>query len=67
MKLTITNHQENNKECIEAISGIIVYDGEGNEYSINLNKFGELVVNSAFGRMNIIPQYSNEVIIRQEK
>ena len=44
-----------------------MYDEAGNEYSINLNKFGKLVVNSAFGRMNIIPQYSNEVIIRQEK
>lgn len=66
MDIQIINHQGENNS-IEAHSGIIIRDGEGHEFRIKINKFGELVVNGTDGKIFINPQYSNEIILVQKE
>ena len=58
---------QNEREKINAPYGINVEDGEGNEYTVSLNKFGELEVNSHLGSMIILPSCGNEIVIKQKK
>lgn len=66
MEVQIIDYQ-NEREKINAPYGIKVEDGEGNEYTVSLNKFGELEVNSHFGSMIILPSCDNEIVIKQKR
>ena len=65
MKAQIINHHSGDIE-IETNSGIRVFDGSGNAFIITLNKLGELEVNGVDGSLCVIPQYANEIIVRQK-
>lgn len=64
MKIQIINHQGDD-DIIEARNGIKICDGDSHEFIISLNKFGELEINGLDGRIHVIPQYSNEIILKQ--
>ena len=55
------SHNELTKEI--AKHGINVYDGNGKEYSIELDKFGRLTISGNDGRLSIEPNVSNVITI----
>lgn len=65
MKIQIINHQGDD-DIVEARNGIRIYDGDSREFIISLNKFGELEINGSDGRIHVIPQCSNEIILKQQ-
>lgn len=65
MKVQIINHRCEDAE-MEVRNGIRIFDGSGNAFILNLNKFGELEINGVDGSLCIIPQCANEIIIKQQ-
>lgn len=65
MKIQIINHRCDDTE-MEIRNGIRIFDGSGNAFVVNLNKFGELEINGVDGRLCVVPQCSNEIIINQQ-
>ena len=65
MKVQIINHRCADAE-MEVNNGIRVFDGSGNSFVLSLNKFGELEVNGVDGSICVMPQYANEIIIKQQ-
>ena len=66
MHIEIIDYQ-NKRDKINAPYGIKFEDGEGHEYTVTLNKFGELEVDSCFGSMLIFPKCGNEIVIKQKE
>lgn len=62
MKIEILDKEK--EEVIEVKRRLKVYDGKGNQYTLMLNKFGELELNAVDGGLSIEPYMSNEVIIK---
>ena len=54
---------EREGEKIE-VGKITIFLNEGTEIRIQVNKFGELVVNKSDSALIIIPQVSNEILIK---
>jgi hypothetical protein len=54
---------EREGEKIE-VSKITIFLNEETEIRISVNQFGELVVNKSDSAINIIPQVSNEILIK---
>ena len=46
------------------VNKVTVYLNEETEIRISVNKFGELVVNKSDSAITIIPQVSNEILIK---
>lgn len=55
---------ENNTK--EADFGIVVYDGKGNQYHIDINPSGELEITANDGNLLVNPRYANQIIIKTE-
>ena len=60
------NKETNKTTVVERDSqyGLYVYDKAGNEYEIELNNVGELVVRTNDGKLSIQPDCSNTVIVK---
>lgn len=65
MKVSVINHRYGDDE-IEVKNGIRVFDGDGNEFIVNLNNFGELEINGLNESLCIIPQYGNQIVIKKQ-
>jgi hypothetical protein len=65
MKIEIINHRSENQ--IIEVGTIYVYDGEGNQYRMCLDKFGELMIQSSDSGFIIEPHVSDEIILKQTK
>lgn len=61
MKIEIVNYREGNS-IIENES-IYIYDEEGHQYRICLNKFGEIEIQASDGSLSIEPHVSNEIVL----
>lgn len=68
MKIEIIDHFNGHKE-IEAkdMSGIYVYDKDGNQYHIKLDNFGGLELSSTDGKLSIEPSYGNLIYVKTKK
>lgn len=65
MKVSVINHRYGDDE-IEVKNGIRVFDGDGNEFIVNLNNLGELEINGLNEGLCIIPQYGNQIVIKKQ-
>ena len=65
MKIEKINNSKEN-DIIEG-NRFYVYDGEGCQYIISLNKFGELEIQASDGSVSILPRVSNEIVIKTNK
>lgn len=65
MKVYIINHHCGDDE-IEVKNGIRVFDGDGNEFIVNLNNLGELEINGLTEGLCIMPQYGNQIVIKKQ-
>ena len=65
MKVQIINYRCDDTE-MEVSNGISVFDGSGNVFILSLNKFGELEIIGADGNLCVMPQCTNEIIIKQQ-
>lgn len=65
MKVSVINHRYGDDE-IEVKNGIRVFDGDGNEFIVNLNNFWELEINGLNEGLCIIPQYGNQIVIKKQ-
>lgn len=65
MKVSVINHRCGDDE-IEVKNGIRVFDGEDNEFIVNLNNLGELEINGLTEGLCIIPQYENQIVIKKQ-
>lgn len=55
------------KSMINAKYGIEVTDENGKRYQICTNQNGDLQINCPQGNITIVPQYSNQVLIKNER
>ena len=62
MKVSVINHRCGDNE-IEVKNGIRVFDGDGNEFIVNLNN---LEINGLNEGLCIIPQYGNQIVIKKQ-
>lgn len=51
----------------EAKYGIEVIGDKGKRYQISTNNNGDLQVNCPQGNVTIVPQYSNQILIKNER
>lgn len=58
---------DNIKSFTEAKYGIEVIDDKGKRYQISTNNNGDLQVNCPQGNVTIVPQYSNQILIKNER
>ena len=58
---------DNMKSFTEAKYGIEVIDDKGERYQISTNDNGDLQVNCLQGNITIVPQYSNQILIKNER
>ena len=65
MKVSVIIHRYGDDE-IEVKNGIRVFDGDGNEFIVNLNNLGELEINGLNEGLCIIPQYGNQIVIKKQ-
>lgn len=66
MKVSVINHRCGDNE-IEVKNGIRVFDGDGNEFIVNLNNLGGgLEINGLNEGLCIIPQYGNQIVIKKQ-
>lgn len=65
MKVSVINHRCGDDE-IEVKNGIRVFDGEDNEFIVNLNNLGELEINGLTEGLCIISQYENQIVIKKQ-
>lgn len=58
---------DNMRSFTEAKYGIEVIDDKGKRYQISTNDNGDLQVNCHQGNLTIVPQYSNKILIKNER
>lgn len=68
MKVEIVDHLNGNKEFEASdMSGIYIYDADGNQYHIRPDRFGGLEVSSTDDKLSIEPSYSNLIYLKIRK
>lgn len=63
MKIEVRKKGSRENEEIE-VRSIYVYDKVGNQFEVELNKFGELEIRKTDGAIIIEPHVSNEIAIK---
>lgn len=58
---------DNMRSYTEAKYGIEVIYDKGKRYRISTNNNGDLQVNCPQGNVTIVPQYSNQILIKNER
>lgn len=58
---------DNMRSFTEAKYGIEVIDDKGKRFRISTNNNGDLQVNCPQGDVTIVPQYSNQILIKNER
>lgn len=50
-------------EMMQSISGLLIYDEKGNEFSIKITRDGEIKITSIDGRIYISPNSYNQITL----
>lgn len=68
MKIQVINHS--NEQPIQVVkdqNGIYVWDGNGEEYRISVNQFGDLEIYSSRANILVKPCVANHIVIKTER
>lgn len=68
MKIQVINHS--NEQPIQEVkdqNGICIWAGNGEEYRICVNQFGDLEIYSSYNNILVKPCVANYIIIKTEK